>query len=109
MLIKIGGEERFPVVTEGDFFQSIVFLEEQPDMSFAYTVYPNPTNGHLNVQLTEGTLKANMQLIDLSGNVVMQQQLEAFTQLDLLSLQHGMYVMYLEIEGRVYTTKVILD
>lgn len=60
-------------------------------------VYPNPSNGVINIEFTGKTNNANYQLIDISGKVLQQGRLEGKTKrLDGSSLNKGVYVIQVD-------------
>ena len=70
-------------------------------------VYPNPANDILNIEgdfLRTGEA-FEIRLIDLSGRIVMQDR-QSYRQIDLGSLQQGVYFLQLQTSGAMYSTKV---
>lgn len=84
-------------------------------VSFAagINVSPNPTNGQLNIALElSDNVDIRIVVTDILGKVV-QQEVNNYTQgsqlveLDLAELVSGLYMVSLQANGEVYTTKVL--
>lgn len=74
------------------------------------TVYPNPTSYQLNIALGAPTQEPIViQLFDTAGRSVMMQQFNNGQQfeLDVSSLNSGVYVLQLEQKGQLFTTRII--
>ena len=88
-----------------------VSIEEVP--AEAFLVYPNPTSDRLYIDLQEEWFgKVQVQLMDLSGRVVMDRPLTVRTgttsQLDLSSLQNGNYILQLVTDKWVKAQQVVV-
>ncbi len=79
-----------------------------------FSVYPVPAKGvlHLRTSLNEAT-SATIQLLDMNGRVVKQQQLPTAKQfntaIDIANLPAGNYIMQLNASGKVMTQKVTVE
>ena len=75
----------------------------------ALNVYPNPTYGHLTIDIAGYNGKqVDMMVYDLRGAQIMTRQItNAQTTLDLVDLKAGAYVIRLEAEGEVLTRKFV--
>jgi hypothetical protein len=76
------------------------------------SVYPNPSDGQLNVRVKNFVGKVNIQVIDSNGRVVYRAENEIFNSLLKLNLNHlasGIYILKLNGEGLSYTEKIILN
>jgi len=75
--------------------------------------YPNPSNGILNVKLPEITSnEANFTMFDLLGRTVMKNTAKnggLTTQLDIATLPSGVYLLQVEVGGKIATKKVIKE
>jgi len=69
------------------------------------SVYPNPTNGILNVETTSA--KALAVVTDMTGRVVISQDVKANQQLDLSALANGVYYVNVTGDNGAYVTKVV--
>ena len=74
------------------------------------SVYPNPSFGHLNIELAEYSgQKVHLMMYDLRGKQVLNRQItSAFTTLDLVNLQPGTYVVRLESGEETFTRKIVM-
>jgi len=73
-----------------------------------FRVYPNPTNGLLNVRINNYVGKVNIQVIDINGRIVNEYKNEDFNiekSLNLNNLQTGMYVLKVSGDSLNFTQK----
>lgn len=69
-------------------------------------LYPNPTNGLVNLSLPQG--EKSLTLTNVTGVVVLQKQTENLTeQLNLEALPAGMYLLQIQVNGKQAIGKVI--
>jgi extracellular elastinolytic metalloproteinase len=75
-------------------------------------VYPNPSNGQVNIRINQFVGKVNLQVVDVNGRVVYSVKNDNFNiekTIDLSHLQSGMYVLKISGEALNYTQKIILN
>lgn len=75
-------------------------------------IFPNPSNGELNIRINQFTGKANIQVIDLNGRVVYSLQNTDFNiekSINLNHIQKGMYIIKIDGSELNYTKKIILN
>ncbi|MFZ4107018.1 T9SS-dependent M36 family metallopeptidase [Flavobacterium sp.] len=75
-----------------------------------FRVYPNPTNGLLNVRINNYIGKVNIQVIDINGRIVNEYSNEDFNTekvLNLNNLQSGMYLLKVTGDSLNFTQKII--
>jgi hypothetical protein len=75
-----------------------------------FRIYPNPTNGLLNVRINNYIGKVNIQIVDINGRIVSEFKNEDFNtekSLNLNNLQAGMYVLKVSGDSINYTQKII--
>ena len=72
-------------------------------------VYPNPATSTVNVQLVDNS-QANIQLFNLVGQVVMSEQVNGqdLVTLNVNNLNNGIYMLKVNQNGKVYTSKVVV-
>lgn len=76
-----------------------------------FRVYPNPTNGMINVRINNYVGKTNLQVVDINGRIVYQIVDNNFNiekAIDLGSLQSGMYILKVTADNLNFTEKIIL-
>jgi hypothetical protein len=65
--------------------------------------YPNPTNGTLQVEVSENAIGLNAQLFTIDGQLVLTERIhQATTTLNLASLKNGYYLLRLEGSSESY-------
>jgi hypothetical protein len=69
-------------------------------------VYPNPTRDYLQIRLPENTSIIQIQLMDLTGRMVIQQTNDA-TQLDLGEVPAGVYQLLVHTNEGKFSRKVV--
>ena len=82
----------------------------EAENSEGWKVYPNPTNGHVSVELDQGEI-SSLQLTDLSGRVLHQdQQVSAgLVTLDLQDWSQGVYLLTVtDSQGADYSARLIV-
>ncbi|ESU23094.1 M36 fungalysin family metalloprotease [Flavobacterium enshiense DK69] len=75
-------------------------------------VYPNPTRGQLNIAISNYSGKLSVQVFDLNGRKVYNQEVNDFnleSAIQLGNLQSGMYLIKVDGENINYTQKIILN
>ncbi len=75
-----------------------------------FRVYPNPTNGDLNVRINSYVGKVNIQVIDINGRIVNEYRNEDFNvekSLNLNSLQTGVYILKVTGDSLNFTQKIM--
>lgn len=77
-----------------------------------YTIYPNPVNNLLNIQLPNTVLNkpATIELVDLVGKIILQQEILLDNDIELLdvsNLTKGIYMINIKYEGQNNVSKFI--
>ena len=73
-------------------------------------IYPNPTNGFINIRINNYVGKVNFQVIDINGRIVSEYKNQDFNvekALDLNNLQSGVYVIKIIGDDLNFTEKII--
>ncbi|MFT6748578.1 MAG: extracellular elastinolytic metalloproteinase [Flavobacterium sp.] len=76
----------------------------------AFQVYPNPTNGLLNLRIANYSGDLNIQLVDLNGRIIKEVKESNFnseTILDLNQIQSGIYLIKVKGADVNFTKKII--
>lgn len=74
-------------------------------------IYPNPTNGMLNIRINQFIGNLSIQVVDVNGRIVYNQANQNFNiekSINLSSLQKGMYLLKLNGSNLNYTEKIII-
>ena len=74
-------------------------------------IYPNPTQGDVQLRISQFTGKLNIQLVDTNGRVVYQENETAFQlekTLHLGNLQKGIYLLQVSGDQLKYTQKIVI-
>ena len=75
-----------------------------------FRVYPNPTNGLLNLRINNYVGKVNIQVIDINGRIVNEYKNEDFNtekSLNLNNLQSGIYILKVTGDSLNFTQKIM--
>ena len=73
-------------------------------------IFPNPTNNFINIILQNVNNKSTIQLIDLFGKVIYRNEItlnSKYKQIDVNTIQKGMYVLKISNEKGIISKKVI--
>ena len=76
------------------------------------SVYPNPSRGQVNLQINQYVGKVTIQIIDISGRVVLKFKDEEFNNLktlDLSRLPKGVYILKANGDDLDFSEKIILN
>lgn len=71
------------------------------------TVYPNPATNNFTVNLGNDE-KANIQLFNIVGQQVYSETITGTAQVNVSNLNSGIYMLKVNQNGKVYTTKVVV-
>ncbi|MFC4741045.1 T9SS-dependent M36 family metallopeptidase [Flavobacterium ponti] len=75
-------------------------------------VFPNPSNGLLNIAIAKYNGKLNIELYDINGRKVFSQNMNDFNAektINLQSIQSGIYLLKLDGDDLSYTKKLIIN
>ncbi|MBD3639190.1 MAG: T9SS type A sorting domain-containing protein [Crocinitomicaceae bacterium] len=75
------------------------------DEEIAWSVYPNPTNGLLNINTNENV--SNWRILSLDGKIVMEQQYIPNQPIDVSAIPNGTYLIEIRNEDSVISRKKI--
>lgn len=76
-----------------------------------FKIYPNPTNGDLNIAIHNFNGDLDVKVFDLNGREVYKNKINGFNQVNSIqlgNLSSGIYVLKLQGENLSYTEKIIL-
>lgn len=78
---------------------------------FGVKVFPNPSNGKVNIEINKDYYKANITVLDLSGKIIISETLSNNNskEIDLSSYAKGMYIIQLDVDNEKIVTKVIIE
>ncbi len=71
----------------------------------AIAVFPNPTTGKINV-VTSGA-SANAEVLDMTGRVIMSQNVKMNAEIDLTAFANGVYYVRVNADNAVTITKIV--
>ncbi len=82
-------------------------------LSSKYNVYPNPVNNQLIIEMKEAIGKVSLQIIDLQGKLLMQQQWNSnglmIQHVDVSAIPAGLYVYKISNGDHLYQGKVVKE
>ena len=88
---------------------NILFVGVKETHENSILIYPNPTEGLLNINLLGSFQGPMMQIFDLSGQVVLTQRLGAINnRLDVSALTTGIYLITLSTETGTVTDRIVV-
>ena len=92
---------------------NIEFCEDQSGieslLASQVTVYPNPTNGILEITAPSTFNGAKIQLVDIEGKTVESWANWTGSKLDLASFDKGLYILELQKDGNIVRKRVVLN
>ena len=118
--ITISDEQGHQIYTNKGFFGSdiaffnVAYMTNSVDLSneVALTVSPNPASESLFLNFSENDMDFNIQLIDISGNSLINEKYIAGSlshEIDVTQLPAGMYMLSMTNEQGYLTRRVIID
>ncbi len=107
-----GRREESPVYSFATAFKSDIVYEDEPvetgglyENTIDFKLYPNPNEGEVvDLQITGEFIYT---IVDLKGSIVLQGQGNGFTQINLNSIEKGIYVINIEQNDAHATEKLI--
>jgi len=85
---------------------SVLGLSKEVQLDFA--MFPNPSSDHITIQLPSGVSKADLNVFDISGRLVLQSNIISQNQLvNVTDLSSGIYVVKIQSEGKVGSRQFI--
>jgi subtilisin family serine protease len=89
----------------------VIILGIEPIVNNGVSIYPNPTNGKLTIELLQGNVINEVALIDLLGQVVVRKSVEINQDnlhIDMGSLANGVYYIRVNSDTEETLQKIIL-
>ena len=78
------------------------------DLSASIKVYPNPADDKIFIELDEQFATANVEIIDMTGRVVMRRELKTNNGYIVINnLESGVYTLRVSLSDKVMTTRII--
>ncbi len=118
------------ILPEGQHSLKVIFKTDGTNLNYLYfnwlkfeplaskqlsdndiTVFPNPSNGQLNIQLAGYTGAMDIELLSIAGKSILQKK-DFITDkgyIDISSLQPGVYFLKTKCGSEVFTNKIILE
>ena len=74
-------------------------------------MYPNPTRGKVNMEMSSGVYDVQLSVMDITGKVVLQKQYSASENItfDMSGKVSGMYFVKMIVDGNLIVKKLIVD
>lgn len=96
-------------VVESNCLTASIGLEES-FLNNQLSIYPNPSNGIIEVELENQTGKLNVEIFNLQGQKLLQETMTSDNfKLDLSHWNNGTYILRIEQDGRTYHKNFILS
>lgn len=94
-----------PTVT----FVSTVGIKENEKTKLNALLYPNPTNSHITIDLSENVKTAHIHLVDVSGRKITETELNNGyrIQLDISGLEKGIYFVEIRTDKKILREKLV--
>ena len=73
-------------------------------------IYPNPTKGHLKVEITdyESSDECTLLIVNASGARILQKEVDSnSTTIDISSQSNGLYILHISLNGEKSSWKII--
>ncbi len=92
-----------------------VGIEEYTPEQQVISIFPNPSNGELSIQLSQNVLQnGELEIIDISGKKIFQKQIanseiSEVINLNFLKLSPGVYFVVFKAEGQIARGKIVIQ
>ena len=92
-----------------------VGIEEYTLEQQAISIFPNPSNGELSIQLSQNVLQnGNLEIIDISGKKIFQRritnsEMSEMINLNFLKLSPGIYFVVFKAENQIAHGKIVIQ
>jgi hypothetical protein len=96
------------VLTKSSESPATVFTEELAER--AIKIYPNPTEGHLKVEISDfdKCQSISLNIYNMQGQVILKRKMESSVcDLDISGRPNGLYVLQINIDGENTSWKII--
>lgn len=74
-----------------------------------YKTYPNPTNGIINFEFVENNIK-KLTISDITGKTIIKKvNIQQNEMIDLSNFVNGIYIISIQTDNKIYTTKIVKE
>ncbi|WP_417860295.1 chondroitinase-B domain-containing protein [Winogradskyella sediminis] len=104
-------ESVWTAVGEVEFYGSEVLSVSDADLENTISIYPNPTQGHLNIKLHNDAYIESYKLFSVDGRLILNGKTETVNSLftlDLSKVMSGNYILKLSSSDDKYMSKAII-
>lgn len=71
-------------------------------------IYPNPTNGILNIENKSNSPIEKITLTDITGKLILE-AVNSFSEINMQSFENGIYILFVTSESKIYKYKIIKE
>ncbi len=102
---RIQGE----IIDIGCYETSITTSFAQTTVKEIFSVYPNPTNGRINFEFADNEIQ-QIKISDLTGKTIIEKtNIQQNETIDLSSFASGIYIIKVQMENELFTTKIVKE
>jgi hypothetical protein len=84
-------------------------IKQVTDVNNNIKVYPNPAHNYFNIDINNDYANATLKIIDAAGKIVKQQQVNAGVQnINISSLQKGLYILTINTNNKTQQQKLVI-
>jgi len=96
---------------ESDLAGATTGIQELTELNeFGVSIYPNPSNGIINISSKENISNIEIKVIDISGKILFSKEYKNLTKetIDLSNLSSNMYIIQLKTDDKIIKSKFII-
>jgi hypothetical protein len=94
------------LLTAGTIKVTTITAITSPVENYAVHIYPNPASDFIVIELS-GASTAKVEILNLTGNRVLSQEILSSGKMDITTLPKGLYLLRVNIGGEVHTEEII--
>lgn len=104
------GDEMILAINNMAFCEGFTSIPNEEGNASGISIFPNPTSSKLTIDLGEWSgVRSTVKMFDLSGKLVLEQQLNSTQVVDVSTFAKGMYIIEIETNDQVVRRQLVVD
>ncbi len=94
-----------PLISQNKDKTNLDFVDDS--FEDQYLIFPNPSNGIFNIQTSYKNSETSIEIVNILGEIVYSEKFYTNTYIDLSHKPKGLYMVRLQTENKLHTTKIV--